>query len=357
MAIMDTNTQKKTLFPQQKLFLQALQGRKTDRVPFWLMRQAGRYLPEYRELRKQAGSFLDLCFNPDMACEVTLQPLRRFDMDAAILFSDILVVPYALGQPLRFIEGEGPRLDPMPEYPAFDETIFHEKLSPVYQTVEKVRANLQEDKALIGFAGAPWTVACYMVNGKGDGAFEKVVEKARTADADFDVLVNVLTEATISYLSRQIEHGADAVQVFDSWAGLLPENLFDKYVVAPTAKIVSALRKRHPETPVIGFPRGAGNNYARYASHTGVQGLGLDQKVDIASLVKETSPSLCLQGNLSPELLLAGGTAMQEKIIDILETAQDRPFIFNLGHGVIKETPPEHVTLLAETVKGFKKTS
>ncbi|TAL32780.1 MAG: uroporphyrinogen decarboxylase [Alphaproteobacteria bacterium] len=333
------------------VLLQALQGKVTNRVPFWLMRQAGRYLPEYRALRQQAGSFLNLCFTPELAAEVTLQPLRRFDMDAAIIFSDILVVPLALGQKLDFVEGEGPRLGPLDTGSLrYDSS----RITPVYDALSLVRRQLPPDKALIGFAGAPWTVACYMIQGYGDGAFESVVAAAKNNPAEFGMLVGMLTEATIEHLSAQIRAGADAVQIFDSWAGILPETEFSTWVIAPTRRIVAELNKRHPATPIIGFPRQAGYLYARYAAETGVQGLGADPSVDLSQLAAGVSPGICLQGNLDPGLLLKGGEELTAAAENILEAMRHRPFIFNLGHGVIKETPPEHVAALSAVIRSFR---
>ncbi|MEZ0226213.1 MAG: uroporphyrinogen decarboxylase [Alphaproteobacteria bacterium] len=336
---------------KKPLLIDALQGKTTRQVPFWLMRQAGRYLPEYRALRQQAGSFLNLCFTPDLAAEVTLQPLRRFNMDAAIIFSDILVIPHALGQQLDFVEGEGPRLGRLDtaslQYDA-------SRLAPVYEALRLVRRQLAPDKALIGFAGAPWTVACYMVQGRGDGAFESVKSAAVADPAAFEKLIALLTEATIEHLSAQIQAGADAVQLFDSWAGVLPEAEFAKWVIAPTRQIITALKKRHPATPVIGFPRQAGAFYARYAAETGIDGLGVDQFEDIEKTAQSVPPTLCLQGNLDPALLLKGGADMTSATESILNAMRGRPFIFNLGHGVIKETPPEHVATLSAIIRNFK---
>lgn len=329
---------------------EALRGKVTAQIPFWLMRQAGRYLSEYRQLRLQAGSFLNLCFTPELAAEVTLQPVRRFDMDAAIIFSDILVIPYALGQKLDFVEGEGPRLGKL------ERAGLHydgSRIAPVYEALRLVRRQLSSDKALIGFAGAPWTVACYMVQGHGDGAFETVKAAAAKDPAEFEKLIALLTDATTEHLSAQIKAGADIVQLFDSWAGVLPEADFATWVIAPTRKIVSELKKRHPATPVIGFPRQAGQLYARYAAETGIQGLGLDPAADLNHIAKIIPPDICLQGNLDPALLLKGGEEMKTAAEKILNAMRTRPFIFNLGHGIIKETPPEHVTALAHIIRDF----
>jgi uroporphyrinogen decarboxylase len=333
------------------LLLQALQGKVSSRVPFWLMRQAGRYLPEYRNLRQQAGSFLNLCFTPELAAEVTLQPLQRFGMDAAIIFSDILIVPLALGQKLDFVEGEGPRLGKLDVGSLrYDSS----RLAPVYEALRLVRRRLAPEKALIGFAGAPWTVACYMVQGYGDGAFESVTAAAKKDPAEFGNLIELLTDATVEHLSAQMRAGADVVQIFDSWAGILPEPEFARWVIAPTRRIVAELNKRHPDTPVIGFPRQAGVLYARYAAETGIQGLGVDPSTPLSRLATDIPLTLCLQGNLDPALLLKGGAELTVAAENILQAMRDRPFIFNLGHGVIKETPPEHVALLADIIRKFR---
>lgn len=337
------------------LMLSALQGKKTVRPPFWLMRQAGRYLPEYRELRSQAGSFLDLCFNPKLAMEVTLQPLRRFDMDAAILFSDILVIPFALGQSLAFEAGEGPRLGTL-DIASIENALsgVSGKLSPVLETVSRTRQALDPGKVLIGFAGSPWTVACYMIEGRGSSqGFLKTKQFALENPKDHSRLMACLTEATIDYLSAQIKAGADAVQLFDSWAGLCQGRSFETNIIEPTRQIVRELKIRHPHTPIIGFPRQAGGNYAAYARLTGVDALGLDTDVSLeqaATLQKE----IPVQGNLDPEVLLRGGDGLERTAKSILAALAGGPFIFNLGHGIIKETPPEHVALLANIIKGWR---
>lgn len=346
--------------PPIQPLMRALHGHSADRPPFWLMRQAGRYLPEYRALRAQAGSFLDLCFNPARAAEITLQPLRRFDMDAAILFSDILVIPHALGQKLWFEEGEGPRLARLEDtrgFSALTFDAFNEKLSPIYDTVARVRAQLSPEKTLIGFAGAPWTVACYMLNGKGDahagGAFAAVQDFANTRPQDFQRLIDILTEATARYLIAQIKAGADAVQLFDSWAGALQGDALEKWVIAPTRAIVTAVRAACPQTPVIGFARGIGQSVGLYAAQTGIQAAGIDQSISIAKASALCAENLCLQGNLAPDILLKGGLDLTRGVEDILRHAHGRPFVFNLGHGIIKETPIAHVEQLSRIVKGL----
>lgn len=338
------------------LLLSALAGEKTERIPFWLMRQAGRYLPEYRALREKAGSFLNLAFTPDYAAEVTLQPVARFDMDAAILFSDILVVPWAMGLHLDYVEGEGPQLETVTGHRDMARLDFRlKKLDPVFDAIRLVRAKLDSDKALIGFAGAPWTLACYMAEGGGSHDFLSAKAFATTAEDDFDRLIDMLTDATIDYLRAQIRAGVDAVQIFDSWAGLLPEPYFSRWCTAPASRIARAIKRDFPQVPVIGFPRGAGENYAAYARDGGVDAVSLDQDIDLARMLEKLSEKTVVQGNLDPQLLLQGGKAMEEGIIKILETAASRPFVFNLGHGVIKETPPEHVAELARIVKTYRR--
>lgn len=330
--------------------LRRLNGEAGEEVPFWLMRQAGRYLPEYRGLRKKAGSFLDLCYNPDMAAEVTLQPIDRFGMDAAIIFSDILVIPHALGQKLDFQEGEGPVLGPL----VMEELSYDaQKLAPVYEAIRKTRQRLSPEKTLIGFAGAPWTVACYMVDGRGGGDFQKTKIFAYAQPEKFDGLVNTLVDAITQHLADQVRAGADTVQIFDSWAGLLPEPYFTRWVIKPAKEIRSRLQKTFPGLPVIGFPRGAGMLYSDYANNTGMDAVSLDTQTPVAWAKEKFKKEICLQGNLDPVLLLTGGKAMEQAVLDILKAAEGRPFVFNLGHGIIKETPPEHVAQLAKIIRGY----
>lgn len=327
----------------------ALQGEATPQVPFWFMRQAGRYLPEYRELRKNCGSFLNLCFNPELACEVTLQPLKRFDMDAAILFSDILVVPHALGQQLDFMEGEGPRLGPLR---IASLKLQEKKLEPIYETVRRVRQNLAPEKALIGFAGSPWTVACYMVQGQGGNDFPVTRQFAEVQPEKFKELLSIITDATVQYLRGQIAAGAQAIQLFDSWANLLNRQQFVEWSIAPTREIVRKLKAAHPDIPIIGFPRAVtGPFYKRFAEETGVDALGLDHLAAFDTF----PPKFCLQGNLDPVLLLKGGQEMKDAALRILNAAGKRPFVFNLAHGIIKDTPPEHVAQLSSTIREFRR--
>lgn len=341
----------------QKPFLQALARTPLAKPPFWLMRQAGRYLPEYRATRAQAGGFLDLCLAPDLACEVTLQPLRRYGMDAAILFSDILIVPHALGQKVGFAEGEGPRLDPIRDTAGLarlDPAGLHDRAAPVYETVRRIRAALDKDfrqTALIGFAGSPWTVACYMVEGAGSKEYQHVKEWAFRDPAGFQQLLDILVDATIEYLSAQVRAGAEAVQLFDSWAGAVPSGWFDAWIIKPTRRIVAALKARHPGLPVIGFPRQAGHNLELFVAATGVDGVSLDPSVPVAWAAKALQPKVTVQGNLDPVLLIAGGDGLRRGVSEILEAWSGQPFIFNLGHGIIKETPPEHVALLTSLLR------
>ena len=341
----------------EKLLLRALRGETLARPPFWLMRQAGRYLPEYLEIRRQAGDFLSLCYSPELAVEVTLQPLRRFAMDAAILFADILVVPDALGQALSYREGEGPVLEPVrnaAELGRLDMAGLHECLAPVYQTIRRLRQELPPATALIGFAGAPWTVATYMVEGGSSRDFATIKAWAYGDPEGFGRLMALLVDATTEYLEAQAEAGAEVVQLFDTWAGVLPESAFERWCVAPVAEIVRRFGKSHPEIPVIAFPRGAGVLYGGYAEATGVAGLGLDATVPLGWAARTLQPFATLQGNLDPLMLITGGAAMRREIGGILETLGKGPFIFNLGHGIVPATPPEHVAELAEFVRSWR---
>jgi uroporphyrinogen decarboxylase len=337
-----------------KPLLRALRGETLARPPIWLMRQAGRYLPEYRELRQKAADFLELCFTPGLAAEATLQPIRRYALDAAILFSDILVVAHALGQSVSFREGEGPVLSPIrsaAELRQLSLNAVAERVAPVFATVERVAALLPREVALIGFAGSPWTVASYMVEGGGSRDFAAVKGWAFADPGGFAGLIDRLVEATVIYLTGQISAGAEVVQLFDSWAGVLPEAAFRRWVIEPTRRIVTALKEQFPRVPVIGFPRGAGLMYRAYFTETGVTALGLDATVPPA-IARKTLQSLGpVQGNLDPLLLLTGGEAMAQGVRDILEAFCDGPFVFNLGHGILPGTPPEHVTELVEQVR------
>jgi uroporphyrinogen decarboxylase len=335
--------------------LEVLNGESVFPPPVWLMRQAGRYLPEYRETRRKAGSFLDLCYTPELAAEITLQPIRRFGFDAAILFSDILVVPHALGRGLRFEEGRGPLLEPVTagDIERLSAVGFHDHLRPVYETVAQVRENLSRETTLLGFCGAPWTVATYMIAGHGtqDQAPARLFGY-RHADA-MDRLLGMLAEVSAEYLVRQIEAGADAVQIFDSWAGVLDEKCFERYCVRPVARTVALVRQCFPDVPIIGFPRGAAEFYRFYREKTGVTALGLDWTVS-ASMAAELQDEGPVQGNLDPMRLVAGGDALAEGVDTILDGLGAGPLIFNLGHGITPETPIAHVEALMERLKEAK---
>jgi uroporphyrinogen decarboxylase len=335
-----------------KPLLSVLKGGKAEKTPIWMMRQAGRYLPEYRALRSDKGGFLDLVQDPDAAAEVTLQPIRRFGFDGAILFSDILMVPFALGQDLRFEAGEGPRLSP----PLVDSALAaldsaRERLKPVYATVEKVAKCLPKATTFLGFAGSPWTVATYMVAGQGSRDQGKARRLAYGDPKAFQAIVDAISGLTIDYLSRQVESGVEAVQLFDSWAGSLSPAQFERWVIAPTASLVAAFKARHPETPVIGFPKGAGGKLAAYARETGVDAIGLDETVDPAWASSILPPGLPVQGNLDPLALIAGGEALESGVARILSSLAGRPHIFNLGHGILPDTPISHVEKLIELVR------
>ncbi len=339
-----------------KLLLRALHGETVERVPLWLMRQAGRYLPEYRKVRAGAGSFLNLCYNPELAEEVTLQPIRRFGFDAAILFSDILVVPDAMGQKVAFKEGEGPQLEPITHVDAVRKLNAEvtEHLTPVYETVRRLRKSLPKETTLIGFAGSPWTVATYMVGGAGSSDQAAAKSWAYRAPDEFQLLIDRLVAATIEHLSAQVEAGAEVLQLFDTWAGSLPEAYFHRFSIAPAKSIVSVLRQRFPEVPVIGFPRGAGVLAMDYFLQTGVQGLSIDTAQSLSFAREVLQPVGCVQGNLDPLLLVAGGEGMRRGVGNILSELGGHPFIFNLGHGIVPQTPPEHVAELVQLVRNFK---
>lgn len=318
------------------------------------MRQAGRYLPEYRDVRAKAGSFLDLCFNAELASEVTLQPIRRFDLDAAILFADILLIPHALGQRLSFVEGEGPRLEPvvaLKNIDAFRNRDVLDDLSPVFETVRKTREALSEDKALIGFAGAPWTVATYMLAGgpmKDPSLLRRRFYEER---ALIDGLIDVLAEKTVSYLCAQIEAGADAVQLFDTWAGGLPWPVLDAVSIRPLDRVCRAVKKKYPETPIILFPKGVGEKAGEYALLQGCDGIGIDYAMDPGWARANLADWVVVQGGLDPLLAVSGGKDMEDGVRTLLKLFHDVPYVFNLGHGFIPETPPENVARLVEIVR------
>jgi uroporphyrinogen decarboxylase len=330
-----------------------LDGTQVSPSPIWLMRQAGRYLPEYRALRAKAGSFLELCFNPELACAVSLQPVERFDLDAAILFSDILVAPLALGRRVWFVEGEGPRLDPIDVagIVALDDSRAERVLAPVLDTVRRVRAILAADKTLIGFCGAPWTVATYMIAGKGTVDQAPARRFALEQPVAFAALIDKLVSLSSAYLVKQVEAGADVVQVFDTWAGVLDEEGFERWCVAPTAEIVGRVKAAIPEVKVIGFPRGIGAKLERYVVATGVDGVSVDWTVPVDFARERLQPRVVVQGNLDPMMLMAGGDVLGRAVRRIRTGLGDGRFIFNLGHGILPETPVEHVTRLVELVR------
>jgi uroporphyrinogen decarboxylase len=337
------------------LLLDTLRGENVRPRPAWLMRQAGRYLPEYRALRAEKGGFLALVYDSAAAAEITIQPLRRFAMDGAILFSDILIVPYAMGQDLEFLQGEGPHLSPRLADAAL--TSLHavpERLSPIYETVKLVKAQLPADKTMLGFAGSPWTVATYMVAGEGSRDQHVTRELAYRDPAAFQAIIDAIVTVTIDYLGGQILAGAEAVQLFDSWAGSLAPSEFERWVIAPNAAIVAALKARFPQVPVIGFPKGAGEKLPAYARETGVDALGLDETIDPVWANQALPDGLPVQGNLDPLLLLAGGDEMERQALKILEAFADRPHIFNLGHGIGQTTPVEHVGQLLNLVRNWR---
>ena len=337
------------------LLLDTLRGKSGPRRPVWLMRQAGRYLPEYRALRSEKGGFLELVHDSEAAAEITLQPIRRFGFDGAILFSDILVIPHALGQDLAFLEGEGPHLSP----PLVDAALASlqavpERLEPIYRTVRRVAEQLGPDTTLLGFAGSPWTVATYMIAGQGSRDQQAARLMAYRDPGALQAILEAIVTASIEYLSGQIEAGAEAVQLFDSWAGSLAPAEFERWVIAPNAAIVSALKARHPDVPVIGFPKGAGEKLPAYARETGVDAVGIDETIDPLWAARELPAGIPVQGNLDPLLLLAGGEELDRAATRILGAFAGRPHVFNLGHGIDKETPIAHVERLLAVVRSWQ---
>ena len=335
-----------------KPLLAVLRGERRDPPPVWLMRQAGRYLPEYRALRATKDGFLGLAYDPEAAAEVTLQPLRRFAFDGAILFSDILIVPHAIGQHLEFVAGEGPRLSP----PLMNATLESlqpamEHLEPIYATVARVKAALSPETTFLGFAGSPWTVATYMVAGQGSREQSETRRLAYLEPVRFQAIIERIEEVTLTYLSGQIEAGVDAVQLFDSWSGSLAPSEFEQWVIAPTARLVRALKARHPQIPIIGFPKGAGGKLVAYAEQTGVDAVGLDETVDPAWADAVLPPGLPVQGNLDPLALIAGGDTLRAAVERIRAAFPTRPHSFNLGHGIQQDTPIAHVEQLVALLK------
>ena len=338
--------------PADKPLLAVLKGERRNPPPVWLMRQAGRYLPEYRALRADKGGFLDLVYDPAAAAEVTLQPLKRFAFHGAILFSDILIVPFAIGQNLSFVAGEGPRLTPPLMSANLDDlTPVLKRLEPIYDTVARVKGELESSTTFLGFAGSPWTVATYMVAGQGSREQSEARRMAYTDPDAFAEIIDRIEQVTLDYLSGQILAGVDAVQLFDSWAGSLAPAEFERWVIAPTARLVEGLKDRHPDVPVIGFPKGAGGKLAAYAKETGVDAIGLDETVDPAWAAKALPPLLPVQGNLDPLALIAGGERLQSAVTRIIDALGDRPHIFNLGHGIQQDTPIAHVEELLAMIR------
>ncbi len=335
---------------EPKPLLQALAGKTVSPPPWWLMRQAGRYLPEYRNTRAKAQDFVGFCLTPELAAEATLQPVRRFGMDGAILFSDILLIPYALGQRLAFREGEGPVLDPVFDNAGIarlERGRVVSRLEPVFEAVRRVRAALGPKTALIGFAGSPWTVAAYMVEGGPSRDFQRVKGWAYRDPIGFGVLIDALVESTVEFLGAQVEAGAEIIQLFDSWAGVLSEPEFERWVIEPTKRITASLKTRFPDCPLIGFPRGAGLLYEGYARKTGVDAVGLDTSVPVGFARSRLQPTMAVQGNLDPVLLTVGGAALETAVRNLRGVLGKRPWVFNLGHGVLPQTPPENVAALA----------
>ena len=343
---------------ETKLLLRALAGETLDTPPIWMMRQAGRYLPEYRATRAQAGDFLSLCYNSELAAEVTLQPIRRYGFDAAILFADILLVPQALGADLWFVTGEGPRLSTITTEADFTKIggrdDIHETLNPIYETVRILRRELPEETALIGFAGAPWTVATYMIAGRGTPDQAPAHKLMIENEPLFAQLIDRLTEATIDYLSCQIDAGAECVKIFDSWAGSLKGDAFEKYALEPCRVITAALKEKHPGIPIIGFPREAGEKYVGFAKATGVDCVALDSAVDPVWAAQNVQVDGCVQGNLLSSHMVTGGQALVDETRAIVQAFSNGPHIFNLGHGITPDADPENVQLMIDTVRSTK---
>jgi uroporphyrinogen decarboxylase len=338
-----------------KPLIEVLKGHRQSTPPVWLMRQAGRYLPEYRAVREKAGGFLDLCFNPELAAEVTLQPVRRFGFDAAILFSDILVIPLALGRKVEFLVGEGPKLEPLSDAVALgnlSEAVDQNVLAPIYETVRRVKSSLDAKTALIGFCGAPWTVATYMVAGEATPDQAPARLFAYRDPDNFQKLIDRLVQGSIEYLVGQLKAGADCAQIFDTWAGVLAFEQFDRWCIEPTRKIVEGVRKQVPDAKIIGFPRGVGLLAWPYVKSTGISAIGFDWTVDRDTIAEEFQPELPVQGNVDPLALLAGGTALDREVDEVMAKLAGGPFIFNLGHGILPQTPIAHVERMLQRVRG-----
>ncbi len=337
-----------------KLLLRALKGETLSPPPVWMMRQAGRYLPEYRAVRGQAGGFMDLCLNPELACEVTLQPIRRYGFDGSILFCDILIIPWALGQSVGFTEGIGPqltRLEDEASLAALSAEGLHDRLEPVYRALELIKAGLPAETTLIGFAGAPWTVASYMLEGGTSRDFARAKTLAYGEPALFQRLIDLLVEVTSAYLIRQAERGAEVLQLFDSWAGIWPEGCLKRWCLEPASEIVRRVKAVHPNLPIILFPRGAGLLYADFARDSGCDALSLDTTVPLAWARDTLQDRVVLQGNLDPIYLVTGGAALDAEVRRIRDSLGKGPFVFNLGHGIVPQTPPENVARALEVLR------
>jgi uroporphyrinogen decarboxylase len=341
-----------------KPLLNALKGEIQNQIPIWLMRQAGRYLPEYRELRTKAANFLDFCYRPELSVTATLQPIERFGFDGAIIFSAILVIPDALGQKVAFEAGRGPVLDALDggyAVEALSSNRLRSHLAPVYEAIETVAGRLAPETTLIGFAGAPWTIASYMIEGGSSKNYSKLKTWAYGDPERFTALVDLLVEAISAHLSAQIEAGADTVQIFDSWAGILPEDAFDRWCVSPIQNIITRVKADHPDTPIIVFPNRAGLFYERIATRTGADCVSIDTTIPLGFAKDVLQKSVTVQGNIDPVALVVGGNALKEQVHHILEGLGSGPFVFNLGHGILPETPPEHVAQLVGEVRAWRK--
>lgn len=342
----------------KKKLIRALNGEKLSTPPFWFMRQAGRYLPEYRKVRSTIKNFLDLCYSPDLAVEVTLQPLERLKTDAAIMFSDILVIPDALGQKVEFKEGEGPILNPIRRIQEIDKLSMlglHEHLSPVYEIINRLSKEIPDTTSLIGFSGAPWTLAIYMVEGRGGTECGMARVWAYKDPNGFQKLINILIIAVSEYLIKQVEAGAEVLQLFDSWAGVLSEDQYKRWIIDPNKKIIKNVRAVYPHIKIIGFPRNAGSKYIEFVEETKANGVSIDHSVGLEWARDNLQPFTCVQGNLDNQVLLAGGKALDSNVYKILNTLSGGPFIFNLGHGILPQTPPENVERVAELIKNWNK--
>ena len=341
----------------EKPLLRVLYGECLYPRPIWFMRQAGRYLPEYLKIRNKVGNFLDLCYTPELATEITLQPIKRFQLDAAILFSDILVIPHGLGQKVTFEKGQGPILEPIKDIKQInrlDRTRAEDHLNPVYRAIEYVRAGLPRKTSLIGFAGAPWTVAAYMIQGGGHSQFSDFISFSKSQPKELSVLIDKLTIATTNHLLKQIDAGVDVVQIFDSWCNIAADSLFDKFCVLPLKKIVSELKQKHPKLPIIGFPRGCGPRLIDYVDGSGLGAVSLDHLMSLGWANKTLSSNITIQGNLDPNLLFADDVRLGGGAKRIMDVLRGRPHIFNLGHGVHKDTDPERVKFLVEFVRAYE---